>query len=259
MTEASVASRVVVFPGLSGLTTEIEPLLHALRQQTIIQIVYPDWTTIRHNGIAEPAFLSYCREQIGSTEDTAFFGYSFGGLVALAIAAGLLRTRRVAPVIGLLDTPASPHFRNPPPAPLIRRVIRASRNGSGTDRMWERLSRAIFRLPLPEPLMAAAARCPRNSSLGAALQCTYTWPILEELQEWISTIHTPLPLEAVLFRCVKQEADVPYDLGWRALIRHVRIVDIPGDHNGIAQPSYAQILATHVEQSGWLKAIALVQ
>jgi thioesterase domain-containing protein len=255
-TEISVASRVVVFPGLSGLTTEIEPLLHALRQQAITQIVYPDWASIRHNGIAEPAFLSYCRDQIGSTDDTAFFGSSFGGLVALAIAADLLRKHLFAPVIGLLDTPSSPDFHAPKPAPLINRVIRARRNGVVGDKLWGRFVKAIFRLPLPRPVVAAAARRPRDSRLGHALQCIYTWPILEELQEWMATIHTPLPLEAVLFRCVKQEADVPYDLGWRALIRHVRIIDIPGDHLGITQASYAPILATHVEESGWLKPAA---
>lgn len=248
--------RIILFPGLSGTATEVAPLQAALRPHHAVQVIqYPDWPALRTMG--KTAFLAACRAQIGSFDDVAFFGYSFGGLVALALVIeDLERDRRAAtPVIGLLDTPATPRYRQPPPAPFPVRLIRALRERVWADRLRYRLAQAMIRWEWP---LAWAARWLRQSELSLTLQCSLTWPILEALQDRMDAIHAPLPIRAVLFRCIEQPSEVPADLGWNALIQQVRVIPIPGDHLAITHPAYAPILAARIAASDWLRPPACV-
>jgi thioesterase domain-containing protein len=249
MVNTSVTKRVVVLPGLSGSTTEIGPLLTALGTHDTTIVGYPDWPSMRRTQLNKATFLAHCRKQLGSPHNTTFFGYSFGGLVAFALAADLLEAGHSTPVIGLLDAQASSALREPPPGPFPVRAVRAARNGVAIDRLWYRLGETMIRHPASWPLDLAATT-PSTTKLWLAIQCNFTWSISEELQTWMAGITTPLPLHAVLFRCTKQEPGVPDDLGWRAFIQHVQVIDIPGDHAAITRPSYGPILAAHIKLAG---------
>jgi thioesterase domain-containing protein len=239
--------RVIVFPGLSGLVAEVEPLVAALQAHPVQVIRYPDWPSLR--GLPKAGFMTQIQAQIGSFEDVTFCGYSFGGLVALALVMEQLAVGGPVPVLGLLDTPASPNYRLPPPATLRTRMLRGLQEGAVLSGLCRRLSRIMIRLDWP---LDYARHLPRRAELSMWLQCGHTWPILQEFQNAMADIATPLPMRAVLFRCVEQASEVPDDLGWRALIRDVRVIPIPCHHKAITQPAYAPILATSIAASDWL-------
>ena len=242
-------SRIVVFPGLSGAIKEVEPLLHALRRQPVVVVSYPDWPEIQRDHLNKAALLARCRAQIGDLNDVAFFGYSFGGLVALALAAEELGAGRPAPLMGLLDTLSSSEYVKPAPAPFVVRVARSVSRGLAVEAVWNRLAKEMIRAHWPLKFLQGL---PHHRGLGMTLQCNFTWPILEEFEEAMVGITEPLPMHAVLFRCKQQAAPVPDDLGWRNLIRHVRVVDIPGTHMAMTRMRYAPILEQYLQRSGWL-------
>ena len=74
----------------------------------------------------------------------------------------------------------------------------------------------------------------------------------------MDAIHAPLPIRAVLFRCIEQPSEVPADLGWNALIQQVCVIPIPGDHHAITRPAYTPILAARIAASDWLRPPACV-
>jgi len=232
-------SKIVVFPGLSGLMTELAHLLDAW-PFPVAQMAYPHWPVIRQHRIDKEAFLAHCRGQVGFG-DEAWIGYSFGGSIAFALAAQLLSEGRMPPIIIMLDTPALTQYRELPPVNIARKVIRAFRNGVGGERVYHHIANALIRLPYPQPLDAMTGFS-RARGLGVHLQINYNLLILRQIVDWMQALPEPLPLRAVLFRCTKQYPGVPHDLGWSRFIRDVEITEVPGDHHSILSPTFAPIL-----------------
>ena len=240
---------VFLFPGISGLESELALLSAGCAPSFyFVPVHLPDWVRCDYDLINLDGLVQHCIAQIDRHEQRGpvlLAGYSFGGHVALAVAAALDAAGRHVGCLALLDTFATPPTEDQPVsfARPGRRLVDAVRNravGPELARIVgaliirarnKNLSRIAGRLPFGKLPHSIAER------LSVSITMSFNIPILEELLAWMTKTTDRFRFPAVLFRCIEQKPGAPDDLGWTRHLANLRVVPIPGDHVSLTTPA----------------------
>jgi acyl-coenzyme A synthetase/AMP-(fatty) acid ligase/thioesterase domain-containing protein len=248
-----------LLPGLNG----DEPLLGMFRADLaerlcVVTLGYPGWrrSTGREGELerlAEGLAARIAREAPAGPIRLA--GYSFGGVVAAAVAGKLLAAGREIGFLGLIDAAAT----LPPGPPQHGAALRNSIAGQGVMRQAlreRRLSDALGMMlaqtlarPGLAPVLARLARLPapplpmRLRFAGAAW--LHSLLRAEASRAWLARDGTRLPasVRAVLFRSAQRAPGEADDLGWSARCARLEIVEVPGSHHGMFDAGHRAVLA----------------
>ncbi len=252
--EAPKPPVVFLFPGLSGDDKEISLLRIGCSSSLRFELIQlPDWSTIDYNHVNLDGLVSHCVAQIelGAPRGSILLaGYSFGGHVALAVAAALEASGRHVGCLALLDTTAVPPIHDSPIslARPFRRLAYAVRTGAVGGEVGriagaviirlrnKSLSRFLGRLP------AVGVSRDMEERIRVSITLSFNLPILEELLSWMAKSDEVFIFPAVLFRCVEQAPDATEDLGWSRHLARLQVVPILGDHVTLTDPSNLQSL-----------------
>jgi len=237
---------VFLFPGLGDMSelallrAGCEPALR------FVPINVPTWTEIYANGIDLGGLIAQCMTQIETHAPLGplrLAGYSFGGLIAFAVASAFAASGRVVALLGMIDSEANPARVNVPLSPInqLSRLASAIRRGEMAPEIGRLISGMLIRSPW---LLRRAARIRHirlplimDEQMHVRLQMRARIIMLRELFDRMATTDAPLDIDAVLFRCVGQELGTTDDLGWGRHLARLRIVPIAGDHKSFKDPA----------------------
>ena len=246
-----------LLPGLNG----DEPLLAMFRADLsdrlrVVTLGYPSWRqSAGREGLewlADRLAARIAKESPPGPVRLA--GYSFGGVVAAAVAAKLLATGREVGFLGLIDAAAAV-----PAEPLHGAALRRAIAGQGVMRqalVERRLSDVLgmtlataLAYPALAPVLGWLARLPRpplplrlRFAGGAWLNSLLR---AEASRAWLASGRGRLPgsVRAVLFRSAQHEPGEAEDLGWSARCERLEIVEVPGSHHGMFDAGHRAVLA----------------
>jgi thioesterase domain-containing protein len=239
---------VFLLPGLSGHDKEIASLQTGCSSSLrFVPIQFPDWSRIDYRLVNLDGLVSHCIAQIETAAPDGpvlLAGYSFGGHVAFAVAAALEASGRRVGCLALLDTSAVPPIEKTPisvsrPLRRLKQAIQMREIGTEIGRILgaiiirinnKTLSRFLTRVT---PLGFSRGM---DERLAISLSLTFNLPILEEILDRLATSDEAYTFPAVLFRCVEQFPGATEDLGWGRHLARLRVVPIPGNHLGLADP-----------------------
>lgn len=239
---------VFLFPGLSGDDKEITLLrVGCSSSLRFVPIQLPDWSKIDYRLVNLDGLISHCIAHIelhAPYGPVLLAGYSFGGHVALAVAAALETSGRRVACLALLDTSAVPPIEDSPVSLSrpIRRLSYAVRAGQIGAEMGRIIGAIVIRIRNKTLSRFLARVTPLGLSrdmderFAVSITLSFNLPILQELLDWLSNSHEVFTLPAVLFRCVEQAPGATEDLGWGSHLTRLQVVPILGDHVGLTDP-----------------------
>lgn len=247
---------VFLFPGLNG----DEPLLALFRADLSAELrfttlAYPDWRRQVLQGAGFEALVDELAARVAREADPIrLAGYSFGGLLAAAVAARLHAAGRRIGFLGLIDTPAHP---GPPldPGPALRAALA----GTGVMRqaVKERRLQDVLGLlaaetlgrPALRPMLRGVARLRMRPPLPLRLRfATEAWLQAflraSTLRRAFTGVPEPVPADipVVLFRAAEGAPGETADRGWSARAANLRVVHVPGSHHGIFEAGNRAVL-----------------
>jgi acetoacetyl-CoA synthetase len=240
---------VFLFPGLGGEERELHVLrvgcASALRA---VPIEFPDWTEIYARGIDLDGLIRHCMGQIEAHAPVGplrLAGYSFGGIIAFAVASAFAVSGRRVDRLGLLDTPTMPSFvsRRLSPIGRWRRFSVAVSRGEINAEFGRLLAGVLARSGNPWLLRGAASiryvKLPLNMDqhIAIPLQMRFRLVILRELINRMAVVDAPSDIPTILFRCVEQEPGATDDLGWRRYSTNLQVVSVAGNHLSVIEPT----------------------
>ena len=237
-----------MFPGMGGFDPTLAKVAADCGVPTVT-IRYPHWTVLSDDaGYDFDALVRSATDQIAARLPAGAIllaGYSFGGIVAGAVAARLRDAGIPVRFLGLLDSEIQPDIDNRRGATQRRRGIRrqeflgflsAMRQGDGIGRIAYFVSRAI-KEPRWRPVLDLYGRLPRrllprNFSRLLDRDLLF-WHFIPLLRQWerIFDDLAPLPVQTFLFRTSQHDASAPDHLGWGRLCPDLTIVAMPGTHH----------------------------
>lgn len=255
---------VLFFPGIEDDNPALARFRDTLREQARFETVsYPSWQTMVRAGGGLDRFVELaCRRILAEPPDVAVHlaGYSFGAVVALALARRMLELDRPVSRLTVFDTNlgnfAEPHDHTGRVPASPGRFMGALRQlGSTTGRataladLTDLLARLAFhrltirragRLPLPLP-----RRLPRRTDL------VFRWALRRRMgSAWL---HRPAQAAAVpvlLFRTDDHPDAAPHDLGWSAQAGPVSVHEVDGGHLTMFWPPHSLSLAERFSRLG---------
>jgi amino acid adenylation domain-containing protein len=162
-------------------------------------------------------------------------GFSFGGVIAHAIAIELLAAGEAVDLLCLLDSDAPGHARPRLRLWLRRNLRRLLRPGS-----FRRVARAVPPHPAPAELPRAAPAAPPPQDGGLISERT--------LQKWMREHHPGYFRGAVTF-IEAVGANMDSSAGWQRLAEDVAIHRLESDHLGLLRAPQAAAVATIIRES----------
>jgi acyl-coenzyme A synthetase/AMP-(fatty) acid ligase/thioesterase domain-containing protein len=243
LSSSDAPARLFLFPGVGG----DEPLLAALREDLrsrilIVTAQYPGWKVISDPRFGFEDMVAMLAGQISESAPEGplrLAGYSYGGIVAFAVARQLRMTGRDVVFLGLLDTDISspPTQRAQGPYGFLSRVIRLPSLFFRENR-HDNLCRTLAHYLLSPRARALSLRLldPRLSWFGADIRFSLDYWLCrlrrtDSMRRWLEALteeRTDVP--TFLFR---SEERVSPDLGWWRFFPALNIVTVPGDHFGM--------------------------
>jgi len=240
---------VFLLPGLGGDERELAALRAGCAPTLrCLPIELPDWTELYTRALTLDQLIEHCRLQIETLAPTGgvrLAGYSFGGTIAYALAAALIRSGRRIDRLGMLDAPAEPHVATTSPslAGRWRRFATAVRDRDVTREVCGTMAGLVMRTNNARLLLSIGRlrrfHLPFNivHHLNKPITCRLREKLLLDLIDRMHADQAPLDVPAVLFRSTRQHAiDAAPDLGWNKHIRSLQIIDLPGDHHTVIKP-----------------------
>lgn len=260
-----------LFPGMGGYDPKLVEVGVACRQSVrTVQVLYPSWRTLLYDqDFSLDALVSDAVAQIKmycSTGPILLAGYSFGGIVAFAVAMRLREDGCPVRFLGLLDIEAQPGIDVSPGAlraPITRwqelaGFAAAARRGEGTSKLAYVTARRL-KSPRWQPLLQLYARVPQRwlpnkfkVYLDRDLLSQHMEPLLREWavrRDALPPLHAPV----YLFRTAQHSANAPRHLGWDHCCPDLTVVSMSGTHLGMLKPSNLPALC-----DGFSKAVAQV-
>ncbi len=244
-----------LLPGMGGYDPDLVEIGVACKNAVRpVKISYPPWRTqLRDPGFDLSALVNDVVKQITahcSTAPILLAGYSFGGIVAFAVATRLRDAGYPVQFLGLLDTEVQPgvdFVTGVPYPPMTRRrelkgFIAALRRGDAKGKLAFVLARELSKRRW-KPALRLFARTPRRWLHGEFLvlldRDLLSWHIQPMLWQWAALRKTlpPLPVPAVLFRTDHHDPSALRHLGWKYYCPRLTVVSVPGTHNGMLGPS----------------------
>lgn len=251
-----------LLPGIDG----DEPLLAMFRQELresfrFTTLGYPEWWETMRDGGSLDGFADSLADAIAAEQPTGALrlaGYSFGGIVAYAVALRLRARGRDIALLGLLDTDLEAARTATEPGALAAAWWHARPpalwHGGLSDAACMLLARGLLR----EGRRALAARwLGHNRRIGLPehlrfllhrhLRITLRRDIS---RRWLRALQAgAADIPAVLFRSEEHGAAQSPDLGWRSACRDVTVVQVSGDHHTMFQHPHRAALARHFAQA----------
>ena len=244
-----------LFPGMGGHDPKLAEVGTACRQSVrTIRISYPSWRALLHDqDFCLDALVSDTIAQIKmycSTGPILLAGYSFGGIVAFAVAMRLRESGRSVQFLGLLDSEARPGTDFTPgalraPATLRQRLAgfaAALRLGEGTSKIAYVTARRL-KSPRWRPLLQLYAQVPRRwlprefkVCLDRDLLSEHMEPLLRQWNAHFDDL-PPLHVPVYLFRTAQHSAKAPLHLGWEHCCPNLTVVPMSGTHLNMLRPS----------------------
>jgi thioesterase domain-containing protein len=180
-------------------------------------------------------------------------GWSYGGFLAVAVAAALGEIGREVAFVGVLDTTASPTSlidlapqRRPTRLENLRQVPTWMRAGQGRERAADFIVTRIVGRPwllrltvrLRHVWLPFGFRFHLNRRMGLRLR-------RDLMTAWRHGQETPPPVpgrSVVLFRAAETVPDVVDEAGWCAAYPGLRTVAVSGGHTTMLEPPYLETL-----------------
>jgi thioesterase domain-containing protein len=257
---------VFLLPGLSGDVQEFSPLL--LSSETPLRLVpirYRHWSELRPEPNEFDRLVADCVAQIESHGPPAtifLVGYSFGGLIAWAVARAMAASGHPIGLLGLIDALACPKIEENATSTIGRygRLARGIRRGETFNQFARSFAGILFR-------SRAWARntfrrlhrygaLPRIfKRIDANVQNRYHIITLRECVARMAALGERIHCTAVLFRCSERPMGEEIDLGWARYLTNLRVVTLSGDHASVLQAQNvdritSQITKTITEREG---------
>lgn len=252
---SSKTPHLFLFPGMGGHDPKLVEVGAACREPVrTVQILYPSWRTLLHDpDFSLDALVSDTVAQIKmccSTGPILLAGYSFGGIVAFAVAMRLREAGYYVCFLGLLDIEAQPGIDVSPGAlraPMTHRqelagFAAAVRRGEGTSKLAYATARRL-KSPRWQPLLQLYARVPRRwlpskfkVYLDRDLLSQHMEPLLREWavrRDALPPLHVPV----YLFRTAQHSANAARHLGWNHCCPDLTVISMSGTHLGMLKPS----------------------
>ena len=248
-------------PGMGGYDPNLGEIAAACKPQVqVSRISYPHWTALLHN----PSFDF--DELVGNVvaqivahspiRPILLAGYSFGGIVAAAVAARLQDAGYAVCFLGLIDIEAKPGNDDAsgatrPPMTRLQELtgfLVALRQGEGAGKLAYVVSRRLIS-PRWKPLLRFYARIPRRWLRGKFAvyldRDLLFWHLRPLLRQWAGVRETLPPLQAAafLFRTAQHDEHAPHHLGWNQLCPNLTVVSIPGTHLSVMEAALPGLCA----------------
>jgi thioesterase domain-containing protein len=251
-------SIIFLLPGLSGDMTELAALLPpALAPLHFVPIRYRHWSHLQRDARELDQLVADCIRQIESYQPDGtilLVGYSFGGLVAWAVARAMVASGRQTIVLGLIDALAS------------KKLDGMTGNGAGR---WARLVQGVRRGQTDEQIarILASVLYRRRSTwmlrvfmrlyrlglfpsmlrlMDLNLQMQHHLILVRECTARMSASDERLWYPIALFKCSSRNAGEGADLGWGRYVPKLRVVTIAGDHESILRPPNTNQIAAEL-------------
>jgi len=242
-----------LLPGIGGEDPHLAPLPVACRPALRVKTVDPvDWPEMSLPGYSLPDLARSVASHIATQAPSGpllLAGYSYGGFLAVVVAAALCALGREVAFVGILDTTAAPTGsadpapqRRPTRMENLRQVSAWIRAGEVRDRLADFVVTRVVARPL---LLRLAARLRRvwlpfgfhfdlNRRMGVRLR-------RDLMAAWRLRQEPPPPVpggSVVLFRAEDTVPDLADDVGWCAAYPGLRIVTVPGGHITMLEPPH---------------------
>jgi thioesterase domain-containing protein len=237
---------VFLLPGLSGDVQEFASLLSPT--ETSLQLVpihYRHWSQLRPEPVELDRLVTDCVAQIEShgPPPTIFLvGYSFGGLIAWAVARAMATSGQGIGLLGLVDAPACPEIEESAKSTIGRfsRLIRGIRRGETFQQLARSFAGILFRSRTW--VRFAFRRLHRSKALPRIfnridlnIQVRYHMILVKECIARMAALGEQSHCPALLFRCSERPMDEEIDLGWARYLTSLRVVTLSGDHASVLQ------------------------
>ncbi|MBO0710891.1 MAG: AMP-binding protein [Acetobacteraceae bacterium] len=235
---------IFVCPGVLG----DEPALAALRAEMgeayrLVTVSYPDMAAMTADGFTFHDIISYALEQISAVwppGPVRLFGYSFGGVVAFALAQRLLAAGHEIGFLGILDTDVShgrvghdvrfEEFRIP-------RLVDFLRRKNLRDNILRGVAKGMVHCDARFLLRRLTGR--RGTHISAKSRyAIHGWASryirVAAAQRYLQSAGTDrLPRSLTLFRSAQPRPAAEPDLGWGSYAAAVKVLALPGDHQTV--------------------------
>jgi len=209
---------------------------------------YPGWDVIGEPQFRFADMVTALTAQIIETAPAGvlrLIGYSYGGIVAFAVARHLRAAGREIAFLGLLDSNIPLESQQAQPRD---RSIRLPTWMFRRDRA-DNICRVVAKyLLLPRARWISLRLLdPKSSWLDARTRFGLDYWICRLrrtslAQSWLGDLTEPIDIPARLFRSEQWTADRPPDLGWRSYLSHLDVVMVTGDHFTMLDPPHLSCL-----------------
>jgi thioesterase domain-containing protein len=243
---------VFLLPGLSGDLEELGFLLSPTEAPLhFVPIDYRHWSRLRREANDLDRLIADCISQIesyGPPTTILLVGYSFGGLMAWAVARAMAASGHRMVSLGLIDTNADPALPKGPASTVERweRLVRGIRRGETGDQLARLSAGALFR---SQANWARAAfrrlhgfgffpRMFRHVDLN--IQMRYHLILLRECTARMAASTERLQYPAILFRGNGSPPGGDTDLGWTRFLSELHVVTVSGNHESVLNPRNAR-------------------
>ena len=248
----TISSPVVLCPASNGDA----PYLATFRRlcaMPFVTVEYPGWRASAAPGFSLDTMVQATLEAIPPSGPVRLAGTSMGGLVAYEAARRLEAACRTVAWLGILDAPApgqpGPDMQVGAAPGLVRALWWETARLLTPDGSAPRRRGALLGQLLAHPWAAPARRLalaarPRARNTAGLAHWTAHYAA-DHLRKHACRSHqasrpaTRLRAPATLFRCEATDPGAAPDYGWSALIEHVTIVPVPGNH-------FSRLLEPHV-------------
>jgi thioesterase domain-containing protein len=261
----SGAPDVFLLPAIGGDDPRLVNFRAICRSALRVELVeFGEWPDLIAPGYDLSALVDSLVRRIEDRAPTGALrlaGWSYGGLLGVAVASALCKAGREVAFLGILDTTTSPLTfvdlepqRRPTRMENLRQVPAWIRNGEFANRLADFV---VTRMVARPRLLRLAARW-RHAWLpfgaGFHLNRRMGLRLRRDLVEaWRLRRDPPPPLRVaslVLFRAEMTEPFAPDEVGWCAAYQDLRIVPVAGDHATMLEPPHlATLCARFVEEA----------
>jgi len=266
---ADATPALFVLPAIGGddpRLVEFRTLCRPALRAELVEL--GDWPELLEPGFDVPTLARRLAGRIVARAPTGpllLAGWSYGGFLAVAVAAALGEVGREVAFVGVLDTTASPTSlvdlaprRRPTKLENLRQVPTWIRTGDGRNRLADFIVTRVVGRPrllrlavrLRHVWLPFGFRFDLNRRMGLRLR-------RDLMEEWRGRREPPPPVPAgtvVMFRAAETVPDVPDERGWCVAYPDLRVVPVTGGHTTMLEPPHLATVCERVTEAA-LRAV----
>ena len=222
-----------------------------------------DWPELLEPGFDIPKLAARLAGRIAARAPTGpllLAGWSYGGFLAVTVAAALRQAGREVAFVGILDTTASPTSlidlapqRRPTRMENLRQVPAWIRKGQLKARLADFIVTRVVKRPRQVRLMVRLRRIWLPFGFGFHLNWSMGLRLRRDmLAEWRRRKEPPPPVPVsaiVMFRAAETVPDVPDERGWGAAYPGLRVVPVTGGHTTMLEPPHLETLCERLTEA----------